>query len=143
MIHKNYAKNLRQDLQSIDEQYRTSELTKDTLIKWITDCIQDSIKRRRTLNTAVTYKNCRIEYLHKQLLFSLIIPGDTSGVLYDVAISAQPYLKTHLGTDNLNILNNVLVLQDSDMRSLSEELCDDVDEWCDNITYVFKAVYSA
>ncbi len=48
MIHKNYAKNLRQDLQSIDEQYRTSELTKNTLIKWTTDCIQDSIKRRRT-----------------------------------------------------------------------------------------------
>ncbi len=71
------------------------------------------------------------------------MPGDTSGVLYDVAISAQPYLKNHLGTDNLNILNNVLVLQDSDMRSLSEELCDDVDEWCDNITYVFKAIYSA
>jgi hypothetical protein len=144
MKNNNYAKDLRRRLQDIDEEYTITELTRDNLIRWITDCIQNSIKKQKySVNSAVTYKDCRIEYLQKQLLFSLIIPGDASGVLYDVAINVQPYLKTYLGTDNLNILNNVLTLLDSDVRSLSEELCEDIDEWCDNITYVFNAVYPA
>jgi hypothetical protein len=134
------------DLFEVELKYITADDydAEDKLNNWVTRCVYKAFGLPYWVpNTAFNYRNCHIEYIEDNLLFSIVrtekdSEGFPTGVLYDVALTMRSYLKQYYGTDDINLLKKHLSYTSKDYDEISEGLYLDILSWCRNVPLVFK-----
>jgi hypothetical protein len=136
-------------IKAIESAYCRNTDSVDVLCVWIKQCVQRFyLKVANEDKYTHRFKDCHIEFLSKQLLFSITKAEGTSeyidhGVVYDVGISVKPYLKTLYGIDEMVTIRDTISLEEADFTELSIEIGKDVNTWCVNVDTVFKNLSSA
>jgi hypothetical protein len=140
------ARNLIKIFLDLCAEYCCEQTSKEELSAWINDCINLSLSlSTRQPRKNFLYNDCRIEYLVDNLLFSVIkseqnAEGEPTGITYDIAINVQPYFRAYFGVDRIPVLQQAMQLLNEDLREVSEEISDDIDQWSENIEHVFMNV---
>lgn len=133
-------------IKAIESAYCGYNESVDVLSIWIKRCIQNLyLKKAEESKYTHRFKDCHIEFLSRQLLFSITKTERTSefidqGVVYDIGISVKPYLKTLYGTDEMAAIQETISLEEADFAELSAAISKDVDTWCLNVDVVFKSI---
>ena len=129
------------EINKIQSSYCLAETTEEQLIKWINNCVRLSIVDEPERKETFKYSGCRIQYLKKLTLFSLVktktdCDGYPTGVSYDIGIAVQPYLVMFFGTDRLPVLKQAVQLLDEDLEEISQKIFEDISAWCRNVDSV-------
>lgn len=134
------------EIRAIEFAYCGSNESLEVLCDWVQACIQGSYKQNSDLDKLThRFKDCHIEFLSKQLLFSVTKTEGTSdfvneGVMYDIGISIRPYLVDLFGTDDLVLLRENINLVEEDFDELSMGLTHDINTWCLYVDKVFNGL---
>jgi hypothetical protein len=142
----NTLRGIQTDLFEVELNYSTADDydAENKLNNWVTRCVYRAFGLPYYVpNTTFSYRNCRIEYIEDNLLFSIIrtekdSEGFPTGVLYDVALNMSSYLKQYYGADDINLLKKHLSYTPTDFDEISEGLYQDILSWCRNVPLVFK-----
>lgn len=142
----NTLRGIQTDLFEVELNYTTVDDcdAERKLRDWITRCVYITFELPYFFpKNWFNYRNCRIEYLKDNLLFSIIRTekdddGFPTGVLYDVALSMDSYLIHWYGTDDINTLKKHLKYTAKEYDEISEALFQDVISWCRNVPIVFR-----
>ena len=133
-------------IKAIESAYCGYNDSVDVLCRWVKHCIQRLYLRvAGDIKSTHRFKDCHIEFLSKQLLFSITKTERTSeyinqGIVYDIGISVKPYLKALYGTDEMVSIQETLSLEEADFTELSAAIGKDIDTWCLNVDVVFKSI---
>jgi hypothetical protein len=144
MKNDKHISKLIETLTKICLDYGSIQSGKEDLISWVNDCIKTSLDLpTRELKKSFKYNDCSIEYITENLLFSVVkgeqdADGLPTGITYDIAINVRPYFKAFFGVDRIPFLRKAVRLLDEDLNEISYEICDDIDQWCENVEQVFK-----